>query len=187
MKNNEPQLVESIHSRSPPDWTATYFDNIRHYSTIFDIIQQYSTIFNIDIIWRNSTFFDRRILSKSVVVHNFYCRIMSRMSKKVVVHSGGNLTLCLVTHRRRNFSAPSLISSLILSLPNRYKRLWSLLVCATLSALPLVATLLALSHPGSEWEEGSTSTKSLPAIKQGHGHILWNYSDSISSTNLQGH
>ena len=70
---------------------STLFDNIQHYATIFDNIRHYWTIF--DIIRQYSTFFDRRIMSKNVSVHNFYCRIMSRTSKNVAVHSGGPLLL----------------------------------------------------------------------------------------------
>ena len=69
------------------------FDNIRQYSTLFDNIWHYSTIF--EIIWHNSTFFNRRKMSKNVAVYNFYCRIMSRTSKKVAVHSWGDLYVYL--------------------------------------------------------------------------------------------
>ena len=52
-------------NKVPPDWTATFFDNIQHYSTIFNIIWQYSTLFDnirhyltiFDIIWQYSTLF----------------------------------------------------------------------------------------------------------------------------------
>ena len=85
------------HRKVPPDWTATFFDNIRHYSTTFDIIWQYSTSFDnirhystiFASIRRNSTFFDRRTMLKNVAVHNFCCGIMSRTLKKVAVHSEG--------------------------------------------------------------------------------------------------
>ena len=58
-------LILSPH-KVPPDWTATFFDNIQHYSTLFDNIQRYLTIFDIilhystifDIIWQNPALFD---------------------------------------------------------------------------------------------------------------------------------
>ena len=78
-------LALKVHISDIIQQYLTFFEN----STIFDIIRQYSTIF--DIIQRNATFFDRRIMLKNVAVHNFYCRIMSQMSKNVAVHSGGDL------------------------------------------------------------------------------------------------
>ena len=66
----------------PPDWTATFFENIRHYLTITDIIRQYEAFFDniqlflkINIIRRNSTFLDRWIMSAFLDFSFFFQRI----------------------------------------------------------------------------------------------------------------
>ena len=78
-----------------------YLAKFRHYSTISDITSQYSAFFNniwhflkiiFHIIRHYSTLFDairHFSIAENVSVYNFYCWIMSRTSKRVAIHSGG--------------------------------------------------------------------------------------------------